>query len=196
MNITKEMIDAAQKAYDSAPSLGCVFDEPRMKFALEAALKNMDSTPWPNWRSPDEKPVAASNTTPRHFSISVLAMVDDPRIVNPGEDCYIDTASYWPALDKWTMTFAVNKDEAEDREVKIKYWMPKPLPPGKKLLPHASPLSDAPRLIGFLRASPDPLHPFTFLPEKGGPVVPYRGVRVYTIEDQNNGQAEDSLRGV
>jgi phage pi2 protein 07 len=39
MVITQEMVQAAQQAYDTAPSLGWMFNQPKMYCALEAALK-------------------------------------------------------------------------------------------------------------------------------------------------------------
>lgn len=70
-----------------------------------------------------------------HFSVPVLAVVDDPSLRLNGELPFIDIAAYWPALKKWTVTcYECNKiahqcvaDEVvTDYEVRVTKWMPLP----------------------------------------------------------------------
>lgn len=60
-----------------------------------------------------------------HFSIPVLAVIDDPRYRINGDDPFVDVVGYWPALKKWTVTHQVRSDlEAADYPCNVTYWQP------------------------------------------------------------------------
>lgn len=71
--------------------------------------------------------VPPSSEKGEHFPISVLVVVDDSKLRLNGELPFIDIASYWPALKKWTVTYCSVADEtATDYEVRVTRWMPLP----------------------------------------------------------------------
>lgn len=106
-----------------------------------AQLGRLEAHPWIN--AALQVPDAVKGD--EHWNVCVLGVVDDPRYRINGDDPFIDTVHWWPAVRKWTITHSAECDtEAADYECIVTYWQHKPeLPPFKKM---SSPLSPMDRL--------------------------------------------------
>jgi len=60
----------------------------------------------------------------QHYNIQVLGVVDDPTMRLRGDDKpFVDVVSYWPALNKWTITHCSRADsEADDYPIRVTYY--------------------------------------------------------------------------
>lgn len=62
-----------------------------------------------------------------HFPVEVWGVIDDPRFRLTGQRPIQDVVSYWPALDRWTVTLQCRADEdAVDFPVHVTHWQPLP----------------------------------------------------------------------
>lgn len=62
-----------------------------------------------------------------HYSVGVLGVIHDARLIV--RDCtdYVDIVYWWPAVRKWTVTHQCRADEeAVDYECDVTYWQPLP----------------------------------------------------------------------
>lgn len=67
-----------------------------------------------------------------HFPVTVMAVVDDPRLRINGDEPFVDIAAWWPSLRIWTVThqcLADHTNTTTDYPVRVTYWQPQlPLP--------------------------------------------------------------------
>jgi hypothetical protein len=110
------------------PEDSCDIDDGVRKNPIPAEQPDARAA-WP-WKSTRTDPPKVDDA-PQHFSITVLGVVDDPRYRFNDEPPFVDVVGYWPALNKWTVTHCCVKDEvADDVEVNVTWWMPRPDAPG------------------------------------------------------------------
>jgi hypothetical protein len=73
-----------------------------------------------NWRQP-----ATPEGWPKGLAITVLGVINDPRLIMPNEQPFVDVVSWWPHQKKWTVTHCTRADtEAQDYETVVSHWTP------------------------------------------------------------------------
>lgn len=94
---------------------------------LDAAAEKLRAVdPNGGWRPADVPPLAPAGA----HCVEVLAVIDDPRILTPGERPYVDRAAYWPQERRWTVTYRVGGAELMgDFEIRVRCWQPMPALP-------------------------------------------------------------------
>jgi len=85
-------------------------------FALAALQRH-------TWRPASAPPEALPHGP--HYPVTVLGVIDDPRFRINGDEPFVDTVSWWPAAQKWTVTHQVRSDaDAEDYPCRVIAWQP------------------------------------------------------------------------
>jgi hypothetical protein len=107
---------------DSYAAMAPVFDGGQTRVAWLAAFA-LAALRRHAWR-PASTPPATLPHGP-HYPVTVLAVIDDPRYRINGDEPFVDSASWWPAEKKWTVTHQVRSDaEVADYPCRVVAWQP------------------------------------------------------------------------